>query len=68
MENIVQCINVPEASFSKIPFATRYLTFRSYIILKLELENKMENSCHGGMFVFVWFWVGGEVWPPYGMV
>lgn len=55
MENVVQGINVPEASFSKIPFATGYLTFRNSIILKLELENKMENSCHCGIFVLCSF-------------
>lgn len=55
MQNIDQCINLPEPSFSKFPFATGYLIFRSYIILKLELENKMENSCHRGMFVLCGF-------------
>lgn len=47
----MQCIDAPEASFSKFPFATGYLTFRNFITLKLELENKMENSCHCGRFV-----------------
>lgn len=40
----MQCSRVPEASFSKIPFATGYLTFRNYIILKLELENKKKGK------------------------
>lgn len=34
----------------KFPFALRYLMFSNCIILQLELENRVENSCHCGIF------------------
>jgi len=52
----------------KISICYGIFDISSYIILKLELENKMENSCHCGRFVLCGFWVANKVWQPYGMV